>query len=102
MQLDLLEGKKLRDEGINLVASNHPDFLTRCRNIAKQYAALHGSVSTNDIRRIIGEIPKGINPKIMGAIFKENCWEAIGFTIAEQPQAHARPIRIFSLKGGNQ
>lgn len=102
MQLDLLEGRKRRDQGIALVADNYPDFLTHCRNIAKCHAKEHGSVSTNDIRKVIGEIPRGVNPKIMGAIFRENCWEAIGYTIAAQPQAHARPIRIFALKGGNQ
>jgi hypothetical protein len=98
MQLDLLEGRKLKDEGIDRVSKNYPDFLTYCRAIAYSHADKFGTVSINDVREQIHEIPEGVNPNVLGAVFREKHFEAVGFIEAKHPSAHARIVRVYQLR----
>ena len=98
MQLDLLEGKRRRDEGIDRAAQASSDFLSLCRRIAHEHAIYNGETSINDVRKRIEGVPHNVNPNVLGAVFKEKMWEAVGYTQAEHPNAHARTIRVYKLK----
>ena len=98
MQLDLLEGKRRRDEGLDRASQTSSDFLSHCRSLAYRHAISNGETSINDVRRGLEGIPHDVNPNVLGAVFKEKMWEAVGYTQAEHPNAHARTIRVYKLK----
>lgn len=96
---DVTSGRALRDIQLGLFEIRKSEFLERCREIAIAIARARGSVSINDIRDQV-EIPPGTHPSVLGAVFKRGGFQVVGFTEATHPQAHARIVRIYSLKGG--
>lgn len=92
-------GAQLRDSQLALFQARHTEFLERCRKLAVAIASKRGTVSINDIRRKI-EVPAGVHPSVLGSVFKDKRFFVSGYTQAEHPQAHARIIRTYALKGG--
>lgn len=90
-------GRALRDSQLGLFEIRQTEFLKHCRSLAIAIAKSRGQVSINDIRDQI-EVPPGTHPSVLGAVFRGNLFSCVGFTEAVHPQAHARIVRVYSLK----
>lgn len=90
-------GRELRDAQLGLFAASHTELLERFRALAVVIARRQGFVSINDIREQI-DLPPGVHPSTLGAVFRTRQFRAIGFTEALHPAAHARAVRVYALK----
>jgi hypothetical protein len=57
-----------------------------------------GPVTVDDIR-IFCPPPEGIDPRVMGAIFRGPDWVACGFVNSARAECHKRPVRQFRYAG---
>lgn len=91
------EGRELRDRNLALFEGTQTEFLEHCRTQAMMIARRQGSVSINDIRLHV-QIPPGVHPSVLGAVFRPSVFRVIGYTEAIHPAAHSRIVRVFALK----
>ena len=97
-QYDLLEGRRLRDAGMESVV--HEDFSAAVSGVVSQ---LRGRELTGeDIRRECGKL--GIEPHHLNAwggvihgLVRRNVLEHIGYKQAQGVVSHAREIRIYRV-----
>lgn len=89
-------GRVLRDAQLDLFQARDAEFLSRCRALAVAICHQQGTVSINDIRAGI-QLPAHMHPSVLGAVFKTKQFEAVGYTEATHPQAHARVVRVYQL-----
>ena len=99
MRPNIAEGRRQRDSQLAMFQASQSDFLSRCRAIAVDIASRRGTVSINEIRAKI-QVPPGVHPSVLGAVFKDKRFYVAGYTHADHPAAHARIIRTYALKGG--
>lgn len=92
-------GRALRDSQLALFEIRQAEFLESCRALAIEVCKRKGTVSINDIRERIA-VPPGVHPSVLGSVFKRGLFSVVGFTEATHPQAHARIVRVYALKGG--
>jgi hypothetical protein len=81
-----------------LVSAGNEDWIYEARSIAIEIATSSGTVTINDVRERI-ELPEQLSPNLWGAVLRGSDFEAIGYTQATHPSAHARVVRIYKLKG---
>lgn len=89
-------GRSIRDNQLALFEVRDTEFLSRCRQLAVEVCHLQGTVCINDIRARI-DLPEGMHPSVLGSVFKNKRFQAIGFTEATHREAHARVIRVYKL-----
>jgi hypothetical protein len=89
-------GRSIRDNQLALFEIRDTEFLSRCRALAVEVCQTQGTVCINDIRARI-QLPEGMHPSVLGSVFKSKQFQAIGFTEATHPKAHARVIRVYKL-----
>lgn len=89
-------GQAIRDAQLDFFEVRDADFLDRCRTVAAAVARSHGAVSINDVRARV-EVPPGMHPSVLGAVFRNRSFRRIGFTEASHPEAHARVVRVYAL-----
>jgi hypothetical protein len=98
MNASLEFGRQLRDAGIRRVtrSDSTQQCIATARDWAESYARRHGSVSINDVRRVLdlSVIPRNA----IGAIFRDKRFSVAGYTQAEHAESHARTIKIYSVK----
>lgn len=94
---DLAEGRRRRDVALNDLTTKRALWLTMARGAARSVAKARGWACSDDVHRIC-PVPEGMNPKIMGAVFRGPEWEPDGVVQTTRPVAHARPIRKWRLK----
>lgn len=94
-------GRALRDSQLDLFELRDAEFLERCRALAVDIARRKGTVSINDIRELVSA-PPGVSPSVFGAVFKGRQWQVVGVTQATHPEAHARLIRTYAIKKGEE
>lgn len=92
-------GRRLRDSQLALFEIRQTEFLERCRALAIEICKRQGRVSINDIRARIS-VPPNVHPSVLGSVFKTKAFSVVGFTEAAHPEAHARIVRVYALKGG--
>lgn len=90
-------GRDMRDRQLDIFEQRDHQFLERCRALAVLVCKQHGQVSINDIRQFI-EVPPGVHPSVLGAVFRTKQFRKVGLTEATHPQAHARVVRVYQLK----
>lgn len=95
-ELDL--GRRLRDAGIRRASQGDTAqaLLRVARDWAESYARKHGTVSINDVRRVLDL--SAMRPNSIGGIFRDSRFTICGYTQAEHANAHARTIKIYTLK----
>jgi hypothetical protein len=93
----MMTGQMLRDTQLAFFEMRDADFLEHCRTIAADIARQRGQVSINEVRKAIN-IPEGVHPSVLGAVFKSKKFIAIGYTEATHKAAHARVVRVYKLK----
>lgn len=89
-------GRDMRERQLDIFEQRDHQFLERCRALALLICKQQGQVSINDIRAII-EVPPGVHPSVLGAVFRTKQFKRVGYTEAAHPQAHARVVRVYSL-----
>lgn len=90
-------GRTIKEQQLGLFEAQHADLLERCRAAAIVYARQHGFVSINEVREAV-TLPPGTHPSLLGAVFRTRQFRAIGYTEAHHPAAHARAVRVYTLK----
>jgi hypothetical protein len=90
-------GAEIKQRQLAMFEEREHSLLVRCRAYAATVARQHGQVSINDVREVI-ELPPGVHPSVLGAVFRTRLFEAIGFTEATHPAAHARVVRVYKLR----
>ena len=93
--MQALEGRLIKERQLDIFEQRDHQFLERCRALAVVLCKQQGQVSINDIRQFI-EVPPGVHPSVLGAVFRTKQFERVGFTEAAHPQAHARVVRVYS------
>ena len=93
-----MQGRKLRDAGIALVSIGREEWISKARKAAIRYAQKHGFVTINEVRSRI-TLPEQFSHTVWGAVLRGEAFQAVGYTQATHPKAHARVIRIYKLKG---
>lgn len=88
-------GTQRRDEVLERLA--RLKWVREARKWAAEYAARHGRVTVDDVRRGFEPPPKGTDGRAYGAIFAGRQFEPIGWTTTKVKTSHARPIRVFRL-----
>lgn len=89
-------GRDIKQRQLDIFEQRDHQFLERCRALAVVLCKQQGQVSINDIRQFI-EVPPGVHPSVLGAVFRTKQFKRVGFTEAVHPQAHARVVRVYSL-----
>ena len=92
-----MNGRELRDAGIERVSIGRKEWIARARSIAANIAKRSGHVTINDVRKFI-DLPDDYHHNTWGAVFKSDAFQAIGFCQATHASAHARVVRIYKLK----
>jgi hypothetical protein len=79
---------------------NHGLCLRAAREVARDYAKLHGQVSIDEVRE--GLICRGFDlsgrTNWLGSTFKSGEFEACGFKRSEHANSHSRIIQLWRLK----
>jgi len=89
-------GQQTRNQQLNIFEQREPEFLNHCRSLAIQIARREGEVSINDIRKYI-QVPAGMHPSVLGAVFRNKQFRKVGLCEASHPAAHARIVRVYAL-----
>ena len=82
---------------LDLLETHRPDYLSAARDAARKLLETRASITINDVRDICPP-PRGIDPRVMGAVFRHKDFEATGeFVLSNRATCHARPIQRFAL-----
>jgi hypothetical protein len=92
-----MNGIQLRDEGIKRVSAGFEDWLARARFLAAMIANREGEVTSDDVWKHC-PLPPMAHVNLMGAVFRDRRFKAIGWRQSQRPSAHGRAIRIYSLQ----
>lgn len=89
-------GKEIKEQQLSLHQAQHADFLELCRKAARKIANQRkcGTVSINDVRNAVN-LPPGVHPSVLGAVFTRKEWRVVGYTTAEHSSAHGRAVRVY-------
>lgn len=97
-QLDL--GMKLKDEGMTAATVGREYNLHRARQLAKSQAS-HSADSCTTIDAVQNAYT-GFDwtslGNAAGSVFREPCWEHVGYRKSLRPSSHARVISVWRLK----
>lgn len=91
-------GREARDEALGALEIARAEWLAKARRIA-HWLGKDGRIVTCDDVRKLRPIPKEIDGRVMGAVFKKSDWEKVGYTQTAVKTSHARPIAQFRLRG---
>lgn len=92
---DFLEGKKLRDNGMEIAADASSEWLGRARTVAKHLASRRPWITIENVYDVVG-LPD--HPNAAGSLFKGNEWQSTGFVQATRASRHCGILRKWSLK----
>ncbi len=82
---------------LDLLETHRPDYLSEARDVARKLLETRASITINDVRDICPP-PRGIDPRVMGAVFRHKDFEATGeFVLSNRTTCHNRPIQRFAL-----
>jgi len=95
-------GRSLRDVALDLVehtTTEREDWVADARRYAIWYSGAYGQVTSDDVR-IARPIPDGVDPRILGAVFRPSkLWLKVGYQPTTMVQAHGRPIAVWRWLG---
>jgi len=82
---------------MDLFEATRREFLEYSRWVARKICKEKGHVTTDDVRELV-QLPKGIDGRVCGAIFKGDEWIKTGYTQTNIKSSHNRTICVFTLK----
>lgn len=93
---DLASGRAIKERQLAMFQERDHEFLERCRRTALEIARRQLTVSINDVRKFV-DVPPGIHPSVLGAVFKDKRFKAVGYTEATHTAAHGRVVRVYQI-----
>jgi len=100
LALDLREGRRRAEEGLDRVESHQGDFVRRMRGEAVKIAVTRGSVTADDIRQRAAEL--GLKPKhknAWGCVFRGPGWRRVGEAPSALPTNHGHRNPRWAWQG---
>ena len=95
---DLEAGRRRKEAGRIQVELNNKPAVEAMREFARAYAAEHGVVSIDIVRRWASARRLEIkSPNAFGTVFKGRGWRRVGFRPNPVPSAHARMVAVWKL-----
>ena len=86
--------QQLKDEALGRLELHRQEYLTSAREAAiTLYMLKQVPITVDDIRKTCPP-PPDIDPRVMGAVFKQD-WVAVGYTQSKRKVNHGRVIRTF-------
>lgn len=74
------------------------DFLRRAREAAVSLLKTRDTITIDDVREIVAP-PKGMNPNVMGAVFRTSQFRPTGeYVKSKRASSNKRAIQKFGLK----
>lgn len=90
-------GRNERDRVLTALEEHRPDFIAAARMAAVEHARQFGVVTINDVRAKCPP-PENVDPRVMGAVFRDKRFVKVGYENSSRSTCHARPIAKFRLK----
>ena len=75
------------------VVDARQDFIDDARNYICSHP-IGTQLTVDDVREVIRP-PEGLDPRVMGCLFKLPGWRAVGYRKSTRATSHYRPISIF-------
>lgn len=82
---------------LDALETNRRPFIEEARAVARKLLKYRKSVTIDDVRAVLPP-PEGVDPRVMGAVFKASEFESVGWTTSKRKECHKRPIQRFRLK----
>lgn len=82
---------------IEFYSSGRLSWLTRARGLALQLGRFGDQITIDDVREVCPP-PEFVDPRVMGAVFRNEDWVCIGYRKSKRNTCHRRPIGIFQRK----
>lgn len=76
-------------------------FLAAARAVALRLGANGRPITVNDVRAEISP-PEGIDPRVMGAVFRTADWKRLDYVNSSRRVCHGRPLARFRLASYGQ
>jgi hypothetical protein len=76
------------------------DWLLIAQMAAVRIAKRRGCVDADDVREVMGCMPKGVDPRFMAAVFSNReLWQRVGVRPGTRASSHKRPVTVWTLAG---
>jgi len=99
MNFNLAVGVAQKDSGIAAAKAARVQLVKLAREVAKATAAERELrlVTIDDVYRVLAMKGHDVSQlgNAAGSVFKESCWEFVGWRPSERVSNHARPVRIW-------
>lgn len=102
-QLAFLAGVSERDRILASLRDNHPAYLELLRAYGREHAAVHGTVTIDDVRTkaLQRDLPMpedlGIDSRLLGVVLRHPDFTAVGHQLSTRPERVARSGRNASF-----
>jgi hypothetical protein len=96
LQLDLDEGLRRRNVGLDSVEAHEASWLAEARKVARYIAWERGTVTSDDVQ-LHCRRPAGVTPNAVGGIFRGKEWVFVDYTRSARPETHGRRIGVWAL-----
>ncbi len=90
------ESIKTKQQAFNLFEATRRMVLDDARLVATKFCVANGQVTIDDVRKEV-QLPKGMDGRVFGAVFKGKEWKKVGYTQTQIRSSHGRPISIFTF-----
>jgi hypothetical protein len=98
--MSLADAQAIRDAVLELFEQKRPTTLEELRQEALAiYQRERRPVSMNDVRPLFEQKGQGLNPSVLGAVFRPPHWQLVGMTNANTKRSHARRIGLYVPAG---
>lgn len=101
MNLDLFnpsEGQQLKAKGMAKAARRTPLALRQARLYARHLARTQGTVTSDDVYKLLDDVEARLLGNAAGSIFKGDAWVFVDWVPSERKTNHGRMIRRWRLR----
>jgi hypothetical protein len=96
----LAEGKRRRDEALDLLSQYRPVLIRRVQRAFLDLLLTRGPSTIDPVRALV-PIPSGISPKLVGpavrALVKLKLVRRTGLSRSTRPEAHCRDLPVWAI-----
>jgi hypothetical protein len=89
-----------KESALSHFEKTRKEFLEECREVARKVCERKGYASIDDVREMV-KTPKGVSPKIYGAVFNTKEWQPIGYTRTQRSSSHGRIVGVYEQRRKN-
>jgi hypothetical protein len=91
--------EKVKQAILDLYQKERIEWLMKARHLAHRIALTRGEVCADDIWANL-QVPKGIDPRIMGSVF--DGMKVVRYQRSARKECHHRPITVFTIGHNNE